>query len=122
MVLQPKKVLVLQLNAKIRPQLAGCLTRTLQEATAFPVAESDTDRIKIVQIDRGRCRIKHIVPVTGKTETKTSEMGIRQETRPSSRVEEDLIGYRVLDLGSVWNASDADCRMRFKGTNYDVWV
>jgi hypothetical protein len=41
---------------------------------------------------------------------------------PSSRVEEDLIGYRVLDLGSMWNANYADRRMRFKGTNYDVWV
>ena len=41
---------------------------------------------------------------------------------PACWVEEDQIRYRVLDFGSLWNASDADYRMRFIGTNHDVGV
>src|ERR1700759_1756114 len=40
----------------------------------------------------------------------------------SSRVEEEHIGYRVPDRGFMWNASDADCRMRYIGTNHDLGI
>jgi len=73
-----------------------------------------------------------IAPFNSRMQVSLDERGLRGSpgfsffflwvNENGSRVEEDLIGYRVLDLGSMWNANYADRRMRFKGTNYDVWV